>query len=145
MNDLWSKKAVAERLKNLRISLQLTQEKMAELLEISVQTYKNMESGNGNISNATLRKMKEKIAFSTDYLLFGERGDLIEVWNRVLALEEREQLVLFGKLFSVFSSVTRTAAKRDDETMFNPLKYLSETDKSIENQKNQDILKSHDK
>ena len=41
MNDLWSKEAVAERLKEYRNSLKLTQEKMAELLEISIQTYKN--------------------------------------------------------------------------------------------------------
>lgn len=128
MDDLWSKKAVAERLKDIRNSLHLTQEKMAELLEISVQTYKNMESGKGNISNATLRKMKEKIAFSTDYLLFGEQEDFLEVWDRVLALDARAQVILFAKLYDVVSSVTKTAAIRDDEKMFKSLQHLLETE-----------------
>lgn len=128
MDDLWSKKAVAERLKDIRNSLHLTQEKMAELLEISVQTYKNMESGKGNISNATLRKMKEKIAFSTDYLLFGEQEDFLEVWDRVLALDARAQVILFAKLYDVVSSVTKTAAIRDDEKMFKTLQHLLETE-----------------
>lgn len=128
MDDLWSKKAVAERLKDIRNSLHLTQEKMAELLEISVQTYKNMESGKGNISNATLRKMKEKIAFSTDYLLFGEQENFLEVWDRVLALDARAQVILFAKLYDVVSSVTKTAAIRDDEKMFKSLQHLLETE-----------------
>lgn len=118
MNDLWSKKAVAERLKQIRKSLGLTQEKMAELLEVSIQTYKNMESGRGNISIATLRKMKEKISFSTDYLLFGESDGWIEVWNKVLALKERERLLLFLKIFCTSADRNETAILRDNEEKY---------------------------
>ena len=133
MDDLWSKEAVAERLKEYRNCLKLTQEKMAELLEISIQTYKNMESGKGNISNATLRKMKEKIAFSTDYLLFGEKGDVIEIWNKILTLNEREQLLLFVKLFCDSTTKCGPAALRKKEQKYLAvLEQLAEADKDEE-------------
>ena len=118
MNDLWSKREVAKRLKELRNSLNKTQEEMAELLEISIQTYKNMESGKGNISNATLRKMKEKINFSTDYLLFGEKGDFIEVWNRASTLKREEQLLLFLKVFQIISAGAGPAMLHEDEEKY---------------------------
>lgn len=115
MKELWNKREVAKRLKEIRNSLNKTQEDMAELLEISIQTYKNMESGKGNISNATLRKMKEKINFSTDYLLFGEKGDFIEVWNHASTLKREEQLLLLLKLFQMVSAGEGPAMLYEDE------------------------------
>lgn len=45
----WSKKEVAKRLKEMRYDLDMTQESFAEMIDISIQTYKNMERGQGNI------------------------------------------------------------------------------------------------
>ena len=54
MADSWSKKEVAKRLKEMRDDLNMTQECFAEMIDISIQTYKNMERGQGNISINTL-------------------------------------------------------------------------------------------
>lgn len=45
-----------KRLKKLRESLGYTQEKMAEVLEVSVTLYKKMENGSYNISVKSLRR-----------------------------------------------------------------------------------------
>ena len=87
MGEIYSKKEVGNRLRDIRCKLDLTQEQFAEILDISPQLYKKMESGENNISLNTLKKMKTKLNFSTDYLLFGEKEELAEIWNKTLALQ----------------------------------------------------------
>lgn len=90
MGEIYSKKEVGNRLRDIRCKLDLTQEQFAEILDISPQLYKKMESGENNISLNTLKKMKTKLNFSTDYLLFGEKEELAEIWNKTLALQDME-------------------------------------------------------
>lgn len=99
MSEIYSKKEVGMRLRDIRCKLNLTQERFAEMLDISTQLYKKMESGENNISITTLKKMKTKLNFSTDYLLFGEREELVEIWNKTLALQDIEKEILLLKLF----------------------------------------------
>ena len=103
---------VSKRLKNIRNNLDLTQEQFAELLDISIQTYKNMESEKGRISMNILRKMKSKLDFSVDYLLFDENSELEYVWTQVLALTAIEKQVL---LFRLLQSIT----SKNTEVMLN--------------------------
>ncbi len=103
MNEMYSKKEVGKRLREMRCKMNLTQEKFAELLDISTQLYKKMESGENNISISTLKKMKKKFNFSADYLLFGEKDSLIEVWDKTLALHSMEKELLLLKLFCEIS------------------------------------------
>lgn len=99
MGGTYSKKEVGNRLRDIRRKLSLTQERFAEMLDISTQLYKKMEIGENNISINTLKKMKNKLNFSLDYLLFGERDTLAEVWNKTLALNDIEKELLLLKLF----------------------------------------------
>lgn len=99
MGEIYSKREVGKRLKEMRKRLNLTQERFAEMLDISTQLYKKMENGENNVSISTLKKMKEKLNFSTDYLLFGETEALAEVWNRTLALHDMEKELLMLKLY----------------------------------------------
>ncbi len=99
MGEIYSKKEVGKRLKDIRCKMNLTQERFAEMLDISTQLYKKMESGENNISLSTLQKMKTKLNFSTDYLLFGEKEEFVEVWNRTLTLHDMEKELLLLKLF----------------------------------------------
>lgn len=103
MNEMYSKKEVGKRLREMRCKMNLTQEKFAELLDISTQLYKKMESGENNISISTLKKMKKKFNFSADYLLLGEKDSLIEVWDKTLALHSMEKELLLLKLFCEIS------------------------------------------
>ena len=99
MGEAYSKKEVGKRLRDIRCRLNLTQEGFAEMLDISTQLYKKMELGENNISLNTLNKMKDKLDFSADYLLFGERDTLVDVWNRALTLEGIDKQLLLLKLF----------------------------------------------
>lgn len=107
---------VSKRLKNIRNNLDLTQEQFAELLDISIQTYKNMESEKGRISMNILRKMKSKLDFSVDYLLFDENSELEYVWTQVLTLTAIEkQVLLFRLLQSITSKNTEVMLKDKEE------------------------------
>lgn len=99
MGEIYSKKEVGKRLRDIRCKLNMTQECFAEMLDISTQLYKKMEVGQNGISVNTLKKMKNKLNFSVDYLLFGERDTLAEVWDKTLALRKIEKELLLFKLF----------------------------------------------
>lgn len=68
-------KQKAKRLKSVRNGNQLTQEKMAERLDVSYSTYQRMESGRNNITIAHLEKLNKEFGVSADYILFGKVGD----------------------------------------------------------------------
>lgn len=122
-----NKKEIAGRLKELRLNLKYTQEQFAEFLDISVQLYKKMESGENNISIATLHKMKNKLDFSVDYLLFGEKDDQEAVWNRVVALDDSAKEKLFLRLFWLLTSDDRrVSAKSREEHLFQMLDQMVE-------------------
>lgn len=121
-------KEIARRLKELRLNLKYTQEQFAEFLDISVQLYKKMESGENNISIATLHKMKNKMEFSVDYLLFGEKDDQDFVWNRVIALDDSDKEKLLLRLFSLMTSDDRrVSAKSREEHLFHMLDQVAES------------------
>ena len=120
-------KEIAGRLKELRLNLKYTQEQFAEFLDISVQLYKKMESGENNISIATLHKMKRKLEFSVDYLLFGEKDDQETVWNRVIALDDSDKEKLLLRLFSLMTSDDRrVSVKSREEHLFQMLDQVTE-------------------
>lgn len=120
-------KDIAGRLKDLRLNLKYTQEQFAEFLDISVQLYKKMESGENNISIATLHKMKKKMEFSVDYLLFGEKDDQEAVWNRVTALDDSDKEKLLIRLFVMMTSDDRrVSTKSREEQLFQMLDQVKE-------------------
>lgn len=57
----------AQRLRHIRESAELTQEQFAEILGISVSAYKKVESGENNISLASLRCLHKEMSVSADY------------------------------------------------------------------------------
>ena len=113
MGEAHSKKEVGKRLKDLRRKMGVTQEQFAEMLDISTQLYKKMEIGENNISINTLNKMKNKLNFSSDYLLFGERDTLIEVWNKTLTLHDMDKQLLLFKLFCEVSLNNNQAESKE--------------------------------
>ena len=65
----------AKRLKSVRDRQHLTQEKIAERLDISYSTYQRMESGRNNITIEHLEKLHKEFGVSSDYILFGTVND----------------------------------------------------------------------
>lgn len=119
MGEAYSKKEIGNRLRDIRCKLNLTQERFAEMLDISTQLYKKMEIGENNISISTLKKMKNKLNFSTDYLLFGERDTLMEVWDRALALRTIDKELLLLKLFCEISLNNNHIELKEDAEKYN--------------------------
>lgn len=57
------------RLRELRKARKLTQEEMAEMLEVARTTYANYEQGTREPDNKTLNKLADYFQVSSDYLL----------------------------------------------------------------------------
>lgn len=92
----------AKRLKEIRLGRNMSQEKFAEILNISVSAYKKMESGENNISIANLRLLHDRIGASADYLLFGSSSDFEQIWALVSSSPETVKLKLLLRMLYYF-------------------------------------------
>ena len=86
----------AKRLRNVRNSHHLTQEKMAERLDIAYTVYQRMESGRNNITLTHLSKLKREFQVSSDYILYGEVNDARHWEFEFEGMTQNEQ---FGRPF----------------------------------------------
>lgn len=75
---------------NARISLNLTQVQMAQLLGISRQAYINIETGKTALINKQIIKMSQKCDLTLERILFGHlrMSDTVEV-----LVEENDQII----------------------------------------------------
>lgn len=69
MDEQWV--AVGERITKLRKNLGLTQEKLAEQADISIQFLVQIEHGKRTMKIATLRNLCSALSVSADYLING--------------------------------------------------------------------------
>lgn len=82
---------VGKRIVIIRDSLNMSQTKFAELVDISVNFLSQIENGNRGLSGDTVARISEKTGYSTDYILLGKTGnDIIspDARNRI-----REHLI----------------------------------------------------
>ena len=93
---------IGARIRQARLSRGITQEKMAEILDISTTHYQNIEYGKYNVGYCHLEKISKMFDLTTDYLLFGKvKKDMnFEVFYETLLPEERIELFLtmFSKI-----------------------------------------------
>lgn len=64
-------KQIGERIRNRRKQLNLTQEQLAEKMDVSIQMVSNLERGNKAIKIENLLKLSEILNISVDYILRG--------------------------------------------------------------------------
>jgi len=62
---------IGERIKKQRLSLKLTQEKLAEAVGVGIQHLSKIENGKAKLSLALLVQLANKMQTTTDYLLMG--------------------------------------------------------------------------
>lgn len=108
-------KALAERLRSIRIQLDYTQEKFAEILDIACPTYKKIEKGESGITVNQLRLLHHKLDVSIDYLLFGDSKDFDETWMNVQNLEDDDIAGLFLRLHAYLKTNNSHVAFKDPE------------------------------
>lgn len=118
------------RLREFREQLGYTQEQFAEKLDISVSTVKKMETGEYNISVDTQRKLKETFHdISIEYLLFGSREGVNDVWAQISVLDQWDKFLILQKLLAYFGLNDKLLANREiDEVKTRRLRqYLKES------------------
>lgn len=101
------KKDMGKRLSVYRKNLHLTQEQVAEMLDISLKHYSELERGVTGISVDGLISLSDKLGINIDYLLRGSEiatsfpKDFIELYN---TFTEKQKLKLyeFLKILSDF-------------------------------------------
>lgn len=129
--DVTQKKEIATRLREIRKSSGLTQEMFAEILELSLSAYKKIESAENQISIDSLRKIEEKLKVSSDYVLFGKREDVDEVWKTILNCSECDKMVTLFRLLNYFTAVEGTRyVTQEEQSIYDErfLKLLKEMD-----------------
>lgn len=109
------KKALAGRIRQLRLECGATQEQFAELLEISVSAYKKIESGENQITIDGLRKLEDRLNISADYLIFGKTNNADGIWTDILNCSENDKFLIMMRLYYYFTEV-KSAAFCDVDT-----------------------------
>lgn len=69
-------KSIGERICQLRKQNGMTQEQLAELLDVSIQMVSNLERGNKAIRISNLVRLSEILGVSTDFILTGRMNDV---------------------------------------------------------------------
>ena len=68
-------KTIGERICSRRKAVGLTQEALAEMMDVSIQMISNLERGNKAIRIDNLINLCSILGVSTDYILLGDRGE----------------------------------------------------------------------
>lgn len=106
MDEQWI--AVGERISKLRKNLGLTQEKLAEQADISIQFLVQIEHGKRTMKIGTLRKLCSVLSVSADYIINGtECSPCSEEVNSILASlsdTERDKAV---KMLAAFTKILK--------------------------------------
>ncbi len=111
------KPAMGERLRACRLKSHLTQEKMAEILDISVKHYSEVERGLIGLSVDKLIYVSNMFGVSLDHLLKGSDADegvpylLLETY-RSCPEEKREYLIELVKQLNLILHNTNQSGRR---------------------------------
>lgn len=85
-------KSVGERIKNSRINKNITQDELADLIEINQTHLSNIERGKTKMSTETLVNLSRTLNTSIDYLLFGDITLEYDQYTNIVLLEIKEIL-----------------------------------------------------
>lgn len=95
--------ALAKRLRQIRMNMDYTQEKFAEILGISLTAYKKIESAENQVTINGLRILERELNISADYLIFGKHSDFNETWRLIQNCSENDKMHLFLRMYSYFT------------------------------------------
>ncbi len=63
---------IGSRLKFVRKQKRLSQEEMADLIDISISSYRRYETNQNNVPHTTIEKISKNVGISLDFLINGE-------------------------------------------------------------------------
>lgn len=87
---------IGKRIQNRRKQLNLTQEQIAEKMNVSIQMVSNLERGNKAIRIDNLIKLSQILNVSTDYILTGKEtsNDIGELAIQISKLSDKERKMI---------------------------------------------------
>ena len=93
-------KAIGKRIQTERKKQGITQEKLADMMNVSVQMVSNLERGNKSIRIENLINLSDILKVSTDYILTGAESikDLESVTRKFSELSQRDKKMLENML-----------------------------------------------
>ena len=85
-----------KRIQNRRKQLALTQEQLAEMMNVSIQMVSNLERGNKAIRIDNLVNLSQILQVSTDYILTGKETaeDMNALTTRITQLSARDRKMI---------------------------------------------------
>lgn len=113
------KKAMGERLRNQRKQQHLTQEQLAECLNISIKHYSEAERGLTGLSVENLIKVSEVLGISLDYLLKGISvdypipGRILEIYQKCPESKKRYLVEILELEEKIIGKVPENGGKYD--------------------------------
>lgn len=115
----------AERLRGIRERMGCTQEVFANKLNISLSAYKKIEGAENNVSVNVLKKLNE-MKVSSDYILFGEKGDVDSVWRDIQTCTEEDKLYICIMLMIHFVEMRGIDKNNDMDKIYSMIKKVIE-------------------
>ena len=104
MNTLQEK--LGARIKELRKSRNITQEKLAETIGLNVPNMSNLERGKKFVSSKTLEKIIKALDVSErdlfDFRKFQTRGELLSLINNILQNSSTRDICYFYRMMSLY-------------------------------------------
>ena len=88
--------SIGKRIQNRRKQLMLTQEQLAEMMNVSIQMVSNLERGNKAIRIDNLINLSQILDISTDYILTGKEttDDITVLTSRMSRLGAKERKMI---------------------------------------------------
>lgn len=83
---------VGKRIKEARINKKMTQDTLAELIDVNTSFISNIERGKTKMSTETLAKISNHLYVSIDYLIFGNVNLENDQYTNIAVLEIKELL-----------------------------------------------------
>lgn len=106
MDEKYSKKAVGRRVRELRLSLHMTQKEFAERLHWDVNTYRKIETGVSLLTTDKAQILHEEYQVDVHYMITGERRStetmLLEVWSTAT---KQERKVMMERFFAYLQKI----------------------------------------
>lgn len=87
---------IGKRIQGRRKQMGLTQEQLADKMDVSIQMVSNLERGNKSIRIENLIKLSEILNISTDYILTGKENieDMHTLTQQMAALSQRDRKMM---------------------------------------------------
>ena len=99
---------IGERIRNAREQAKMTQEQLAEQIEVSPQYISDLERGVVGISISTLKRACVCLCVSSDQLLFGQATDELAVRIAYQCkILKQEQMVLLSEIIQRYVEAIR--------------------------------------